>query len=203
MSQIERATGFLFIISGPSGVGKDTLLKALRGPMPDMHFVTTATTRPRSSSETDGVDYFFVSRERFEQMIRDGALLEYSIVHGTDYYGVPKEQVRQALARGQDVIMRIDVQGCAKIRRDHPQAVAIFLVAESMEELKQRILQRKRETDVDLQTRLETAKTEMARIDEFDYVVANCAGRQDDAVASVVAIIRAERCRTHRRLVTL
>jgi len=192
----------LVVLSGPSGVGKDTLLKRLRERGYDFWFVVTMTTRPRRADEVDGVDYIFVSKSTFADMMQADELLEHSLVYG-DYKGIPKKQVREALASGKDVLMRVDVQGAAKIRKIVPNAVTIFLAPESEEELTRRLTERRTETEDGLKLRIATAREEMKRLHEFDYVVINRAGRQDEAVDQIVAIITAEHCRVGRKPICL
>jgi guanylate kinase len=158
----------------------------------------TATTRPPRASEVNGVDYVFCSQDRFERMIVQGELLEYARVYG-DYKGIPKQQVRDALASGQDVILRVDVQGAAKLRQLMPEAVFIFLTASSEEELVERLRARKTETDEALQRRLATARREMLEIHHFNYVVVNRDGELDDTVDRIVAIMVAEKSRAKPR----
>ena len=192
----------LIVISGPSGVGKDSLLVRLKELGHPFHFVVTATTRARRPDEVDGQDYHFVSMGAFAEMIDKGELLEYAIVYG-DYKGIPKQQVRAALASGEDVIMRIDVQGAMTIRRLAPEAVLIFLQAGSEEELAERLRARQTETADRLKIRLATAREEQKRLDEFDYLVVNRQDALDDTLTAVVSIIRAEHCRVHPRQVRL
>jgi guanylate kinase len=187
----------LVVISGPSGVGKDTLLQRLKERGFDFAFVVTMTTRLRRENEVDGRDYFFVSHATFTRMIETNELLEYSKVYG-DYKGIPKDQVRHAWASGKDVIMRIDVQGAAKIRAIVPDAVTIFLVPESEAELVRRLTERKTETPDGLSRRIVTAREEMKRLCEFDYVVVNPANQVDQAVDMIISIITAEHCRVDR-----
>src|SRR5688500_6566959 len=184
----------LVVISGPSGVGKDATIQAMQKRNTPFYFVVTATTRPRRPTETDGVDYHFVSMGEFAEMITNGELLEYAIVYG-DYKGIPKKHVRSALASGQDVIMRIDVQGAATIRKLIPTAVTIFLTAESEEELVRRLHERQTEEDDKLKMRVATARQELKRIVEFDYVVVNRDSELDDTVSRVLSIIAAEKSR--------
>jgi guanylate kinase len=192
----------LIVISGPSGVGKDSVLTGLKKcPLP-MHFIVTATTRPRREEEVDGVDYFFVSKDEFARMIDREELIEYAIVYN-DYKGIPKQQVREALNTGQDVVMRLDVQGAASVRKLAPEAVLIFLTTESEEALVRRLKARRSESDENLNLRIATARQELKRAGEFDYVVVNAEGRLDDAVAMVIAIIQAEHHRVNPRKVTL
>jgi len=192
----------LIVISGPSGVGKDSVIKTMKERDLPFHFVITATTRPRRQEEVHGVDYFFVSSEKFTQMIENDELLEYAIVYG-DYKGIPKEQVRQALVSGKDVIMRIDVQGAATIRQISPQALLVFLTTQNEEEMIERLKQRKTETTDGLNKRIETAREELKRVHEFDYVVINRDCHLDEAVDTILAIIRAEHHRANPKKVTL
>ncbi len=192
----------LIVLSGPSGVGKDTVLKRMKALNLPFHFVVTATTRPQRPGEVHGVDYLFVSMGEFAEMIERGELLEYAIVYG-DYKGIPKAQVRQALASGKDVIMRIDVQGAATIRKLVPEAVFIFMVAPSEEELIARLRARQTETADALKMRIATARQEMRRLHEFDYFVINRAGKVDETVEQIMAIIKAEHCRTKPRKIVL
>jgi guanylate kinase len=192
----------LVVLSGPSGVGKDTLLKRLKERGYDFAFVVTMTTRPRRENEIDGVDYIFVSKSQFADMMQSDELLEHSLVYG-DYKGIPKQQVRDAIASSKDVMMRIDVQGAAKIRHIVPNAVTIFLAPESEVELVRRLAERKTETAEGLKLRIATAREEMKRLNEFDYVVVNHANHQDQAVDQIVAIVAAERCRVDRKPICL
>ncbi len=193
----------LIVISGPSGVGKDTVLHMMeeRGEQP-FHFVVTATTRPIREGEVHGRDYFFISSDEFAKMIEDDELLEYAIVYN-DYKGIPKQQVRDALASGQDVIMRLDVQGAATVKKIAPEAVLIFLTTASEEELVSRLRARKTETSEGLNLRIATARQEMKRASEFDYVVLNEEDRLEEAVDTIEAIIHAEHHKTHPRKVSL
>lgn len=192
----------LIVISGPSGAGKDSVLTRMKSAGLPFHFVVTANTRPRRPGEVEGEDYHFVSMGEFAEMIEKGELLEYAIVYG-DYKGIPKQQVRQALASGKDVIMRLDVQGAMTIRRLVPEAVLIFLLTGSEAELEGRLRIRETETPDSLKMRLATAREELKRIDEFDYLVVNREDALDEAVASVISIIRAEHCRVPQRQVSL
>jgi len=192
----------LIVISGPSGVGKDTVIERMKERQLPFHFVVTATTRPPRPNEVHGVDYYFVSKDEFADMIDKGELLEYAIVYD-DYKGIPKADVRQALASGKDVIMRIDVQGAATVRELCPDALLIFLTTESEEELVRRLQERKSENTEGLRLRIATARREMTRVNEFDYVVINRDCQLDEAVDTISAIIRAEHHRVHHRKVNL
>jgi guanylate kinase len=192
----------LIVISGPSGVGKDSLLWRLKESDQPFHFVVTATDRPPRPGEVHGVDYFFVTTEEFARMIEQDELLEHAIVYG-QHKGVPKQQVREALTSSKDVIMRIDVQGAATIRQQAPEAVLIFLTAASEEELVQRLRNRGGDSVEQLQKRITTAREEMEQIAEFDYVVVNRDGELEQAVDDVLAIAQAEHCRAEPRVVKL
>jgi len=192
----------LIVISGPSGVGKDAVLERMRQRRLPFHFVVTATSRPQRPGEVDGEDYFFVSQEQFEAMIGHGELIEHALVYN-QYKGIPKKQVQDALASGQDVIMRIDVQGAATVRRLYPEALLIFLTTRSEEELVGRLKSRETETPESLRLRLSTARQEFEQLGLFDYLVVNADGQLDEAVDTISAIIQAEHHRTRPRRVTL
>jgi guanylate kinase len=199
---LHRPQPLLIVISGPSGVGKDSVLHGLKGRKLPMHFVVTATTRPRRENETHGVDYFFVSKDEFAHMIEEEELIEYAIVYN-DYKGIPKQQVRDALASGQDVVMRVDVQGATTVRKLAPEAVLIFLTTESEDALVRRLKARQTETAENLSLRIATARQELKRAAGFDYVIVNADGRLEDTVDTVIAIIKAEHHRVNPRKVSL
>ncbi|GFR49527.1 hypothetical protein Agub_g11571 [Astrephomene gubernaculifera] len=190
----------VIVISGPSGVGKDAVLERLKHQRPDLYFVVTATSRPMRPGEVDGRDYFFVSRERFEGWLAGGLLLEHALVYG-EYKGIPRQQVDAALAAGTDVVLRIDVQGAATIKRLMPDCISIFVTADSEEVLVRRLVARKTEPLDKLLVRVNTARQENEHIANFDYVVVNRDGALDECVRQVSGIIEAEKARTARRLV--
>jgi guanylate kinase len=192
----------LIVISGPSGVGKDSVVQRMQDRRMPMHFVVTATTRPIREGEVEGEDYFFVSRDEFAELIEKDELLEYAIVYN-DYKGIPKEQVRQALASGDDVVMRLDVQGAETIRKMYPEALLIFLSTVDEDELVERLKQRKTETPEGLKLRIATARKEMQRVEMFDYYVINADMRLDETVDVIGAIITAEHHRTDPRKVEM
>ena len=192
----------LIVISGPSGVGKDSVLRELKDRGLPLHFVVTVNTRAPRADETDGVDYIFISHERFEDMQANGELLEYAKVYN-DYKGVPRDQVKEAMASGKDVLMRLDVQGAATIKAQQPDALLIFITVSSEEELVQRLQARKTESAEDLRVRIETARQEFKRAAEFDYVVVNAHNQLEQAVDDIVDIIQAEHHRAQPRQVTL
>lgn len=166
------------------------------------HFVVTATTRVKRANEEHGKDYWFVSKEEFARMINEDELVEHAIVYG-DYKGIPKQQVREALASDKDVIMRIDVQGAETIRRMAPEALMIFITTDSEEELVNRLRTRKTETVDALAIRIATARKELKRVDAFDYVVVNHEFQLDETVDIIRAIIDAEHHRVKPRKVSL
>jgi len=192
----------LIVISGPSGVGKDSVVARLKEMRGAFHFVVTANTRAQRPGEIEGQDYHFVSMHEFVEMIEQGELLEYAVVYG-DYKGIPKQQVRAALASGKDVIMRLDVQGAMTIRRLAPEAVLIYLLTTSEAELAERLRARQTESPDSLKLRLANAREELKRIEEFDYCVVNRTDALADTLDTVLCIIRAEHCRVHPRQVNL
>jgi guanylate kinase len=190
----------LIVLSGPSGVGKDAVLAQVKGSGHQLCLAVTATTRPQRQGECDGVEYHFVSRGRFDEMVEGGELLEWAEVYG-NFYGVPRRQVKEALERGCDVLVKVDVQGAATIKRAVPQALLIFLAPPSMVALEERVRQRNTESAMDLERRIATAHEEMKQQDMFDSVVVN--DRVDLAAAEIDAIITAEKRREDRREVDL
>ena len=192
----------LVVISGPSGVGKDSILMALRARNIPFHFVVTATSRPIRPGEQDGYDYHFVSHERFEQLIQENELIEWAEVYG-QYKGVPKFEIRQALESGKDVILRIDVQGAASIRKLAPDALLIFVAPGDLNELRERLEQRHTEASDEIETRLAIVRQEFQSIDAFDYLVINRHDCLEEAVDCICAIVKAEKQRVHPRKVQL
>lgn len=192
----------LIVISGPSGVGKDSVIQSMKERDLPFHFVVTTTSRPPRENEVHGVDYFFISPEEFNHMIENNELLEHAIVYG-DNKGISKEQVRQALASGKDVVMRIDVQGAATIREISPEALLIFLTTQNEAEMIERLKLRKSETKDGLENRIATARDELQRKNQFDYVVINRDGCLEEAVDTILAIIHAEHHRAIPKKVNL
>ncbi len=166
------------------------------------HFVVTATTRPKRANEIHGRDYWFVSKEQFARMIDEDELIEHAIVYG-DYKGIPKQQVREALASGMDVVMRLDVQGAETVRRLAHEALLIFITTGSEEELVHRLETRKTETADSLALRIATARKELKRVEAFDYVIVNHEFHLDETVDTIRAIIEAEHHRVSPRKVSL
>ena len=192
----------LIVISGPSGAGKDTVMQRMKERGLPFHFVVTATTRPQRANEVHGRDYLFVSGEEFARMIDEDELIEHAIVYG-DYKGIPKQQVREALASGKDVVMRLDVQGAETVRKLAPEALLIFITCENEDELVRRLRARKTESTDSLSLRIATARKELQRIEAFDYVIVNRDFHLDDTVDKVRAVIAAEHLRVKHRKVKL
>jgi guanylate kinase len=197
-----RSKPLLIVLSGPSGAGKDTVLSRMKESGYPIEFITTVTTRPKRAKEKDNVAYHFVSVESFKQMLKDKELLEWASVYG-NWYGVPKQPVKQAMDRGRDIIVKIDIQGAATIKKILPQAVFIFLMPPSMEELATRLKQRHTESHFDLDLRLKTAEEEIKQLPRFDYVVVNRQAEIKLAVAEIEAIINAEKHRVKPREIRL
>ena len=196
------AKPLLIILSGSSGVGKDAVINRLKESGYPLRHITTVTTRPRRTTEKDNVDYHFVTAKKFQEMVKNEELLEWANVYG-NWYGVPKTPIKQALDEGQDTIVKVDIQGAATIKKALPQAVFIFLSLPSIEELAERLKQRRTESSFDLALRLETADEEMKQLPLFDYVVLNRKDEIDRAVAHIEAIITAEKCRITPREISL
>lgn len=199
---LRKPDPLLIVISGPSGVGKDSIVQRMIERGFPFHFVVTATTREKRPNEVHGRDYWFVSKDEFARMIEENELIEYAIVYG-DYKGIPKAQVREALASGKDVVMRLDVQGAESVRKLATEALLIFITCENEDELERRLRERKTETTDSLSLRIATARKELQRIEAFDYVIVNSDFHLDDTVDKVRAIISAEHLRVHHRKVTL
>ncbi|CAI8042299.1 Guanylate kinase [Geodia barretti] len=194
------APPLLVVISGPSASGKSSVVSGLRQLERPWHFAVTATTRPQRSGEVDGRDYIFLEVETFLRMRERDELLESAQVYDR-WYGVPRQQVRDPLIAGKDVILGIDVQGAATIRQIAPEALTIFVMPASLDELSSRLSGRGTEGAAEMQRRLDEASVELARIAEFDYRVVNRNGELDATVHEVDAIIAAEKCRVNPRLV--
>ena len=202
LPQAGPAPPLLVVLSGPSASGKGTLVAALRALERPWHFAVTATTRPMRVGEVDGKDYIFLDVDTFLRMRERDELLESAQVYDR-WYGVPRQQVRDPLIAGKDVILEIDVQGAATLRSIAPEALTIFVMPASMEELRSRLAQRGTEDEAEMQRRLQEASVELSRINEFDYRVVNRNGALDDAVQEIDAIIAAEKCRVNPRLVQM
>lgn len=190
--------GYIYIISAPSGTGKTTIIKRLmRNKLPRLHFSISCTTRKPREKERDGRDYFFISAEEFNKLIRGNAFMEYANVHQY-LYGTLKEQVLPFLEKGYDVLLDIDVQGGLKIKEKYPDSVLIFMIPPSMLELEKRLSKRKFNSDEEKKLRLENAKKELEYWKFYDYIVINKLIKE--AVYSIKSIIIANRCRRDKNL---
>jgi guanylate kinase len=190
-----RARGLLFIVSAPSGTGKTTLVERLVQILPNLRMSRSYTSRPARAGERDGVDYNFISRDAFEQRMRASQFLEWADVFG-NYYGTGIADVETTLSAGQDVVLVIDVQGARQVKGQGVDHTAIFVMPPSFEVLEQRLRGRSKDTEAEIQRRLDTARAEVSSYVDYDYVVVN-----DDLEPTVVRlqeIIAAERSRTHR-----
>lgn len=188
----------LIVVSGPSGTGKGTICKALVDKNPDgIKLSVSATSRDQRPGETEGKSYYFIGRDRFEDGIRHKDFLEYAEVYG-NYYGTLKSEIDRLFQKNCDVILEIDMQGAMQVKEQTKDAVFVFIMPPSFEELRQRILARKRDSAEDIQNRLSKISSELQYIAEYDYIVVN--DRLDDAVRKMEAIILAEKCRFDEKI---
>ncbi len=190
--------GLLFVLSAPSGAGKDTVIGKLRERGVDFHVVSSVTTRAPRKGESDGNPYHFVTVETFQHMVQQGELLEYAQVYG-NWYGQPLQQIKDNLRIGRDVLLKIDVQGAATVRRNVAEAIFIFLMTGSAEEQVERLTNRQTETEEEQARRLAEARTELAQREWFEYCIVNRQGQIEEAVTHLHAIMLAEHCRTKPR----
>lgn len=189
--------GLLFVVSGPSGAGKDTLVDALRKRLPRLRYSVSSTTREPRPGELEGEHYFFLSREEFERRKAAAGFLEWREYNG-NLYGTPRDFVERTLTQGYDLIMKPEVNGALAIKRAFPDAVLIFLAPDRFSNLRTRLLARRTETTEEIARRLEIAHEEFNFVREFDYIVINAESRSDEAVLDLQAILQAERFRIHR-----
>ena len=193
----KKARGQLIVLSGPSGVGKSTVISELLGQRQDIHFSVSFTTRQPRVGEANGVNYNFVDRSEFERMIADGELLEHAEYVG-NYYGTSLKVIEEKLAAGIDVLLDIEVQGAAKVRAKCPEAVLIFIIPPSFEELSRRLRGRNTDSEEVISGRLTKAREEYAQISNYDYLVVN--DKVSEAAAEIMAILTAEDCRAKNRM---
>jgi guanylate kinase len=189
--------GLLIVLSGPSGAGKGTACDALMKERPDICLSVSCTTRERRPGEIEGEDYFYKSKQEFDDLIKENAFLEYASVY-TNCYGTPRKFVEEKLSEGKDVLLEIDVQGALNVKKNFPEGVYLFLVPPSLEELERRIRGRATETEQQISMRLGKAKSEMDKIAEYDYVLVN--DRIDNVVSRIECIIEAEKLKVSRNL---
>ncbi|WP_294187080.1 guanylate kinase [uncultured Clostridium sp.] len=187
--------GILIVISGPSGAGKGTICKALLEKHDNIFISVSATTRNPRQGEIEGVNYYFLTKEAFEEKVKENGFLEYANVHG-NFYGTPKVNVEKMLDEGKDVILEIDIQGALQVKDNFKEGVFIFILPPSMEELKQRIIKRGSETEESLMTRFKNAYKEINYVSKYNYAVVN--DKLEVAVSKVESIIAAEKCRVDR-----
>ncbi len=187
--------GFLLVVSGPSGCGKGTVCKELFKRNEELIFSVSVTTRKPRNGEINGVNYFFIHEEKFNNMVENHEFLEYAQVHN-NYYGTPKKFVLEKIEKGEVVVLEIDVQGALQVKKAYPEAVFIFLLPPSMNELKERIIKRGTETEKDINIRMKNAFKEIEFIDEYDYIVIN--DKVMDAVEKIETIITAEKLKVKR-----
>lgn len=195
-------TPLVIVISGPSGVGKDAILNRMKERKCPFFFVTTMTTRKQRNNEIDQVDYHFVSVDEFQKLLQNNGLLESAKVYG-NWYGVPKQPVKEAISKGLDTIIKVDVQGAANIKMILPDAVFIFITAPSIDDLFHRLNRRCTETASDLSLRIQTAHSELDKIRDFDYVVMNPCDNIESAIQDILAIVKSEKCRVKQRHIAL
>lgn len=188
----------LVVLSGPSGVGKDAVLIRMRELKRPFYYVVTATTRACRPGERNDIDYHFLAQEDFQRMIDAGELLEWANVY-SNYYGVPRDEITRGLSEGMDVMLKVDIQGAATIKKILPQAVFIFLMPPSTKDLERRLKQRSSESSAELALRLAQAGKEIENMSFFDYVIISHHGRLDEIVSQIDAIVTAERCRVSPR----
>lgn len=187
--------GFLLVLSGPSGSGKGTVSESLMKNNDDIIFSTSVTTRTPRPGEVNGENYFFATREEFEKMVENDELLEHAFVH-TNYYGTPKKFVFDEIEKGEIVLLEIDVQGALQIKEKYKEAVFIFLIPPTMDELRSRLVKRDTETEDEIETRYKNAFKELDFVGEYDYFVINDV--IDNAVKDIETIIAAEKLRVKR-----
>jgi len=192
---LERERGILIVLSGPSGVGKGTVCAELRKCSPDIVYSVSATTRLPRQGEVDGVNYFFKTREQFQQMIEADEVLEWAEYVG-NYYGTPRRFVEETLRAGQDVILEIEVQGALQVKQKFPEGVFIFLLPPSLDELENRIVTRGTETDEVIRSRMSVAVDEIRLMEHYDYAIVN--DRVETACSKIQAILSAEHCKKDR-----
>ena len=187
--------GFLLVISGPSGVGKGTVLHDLMNTQKNLVYSVSVTTRKQRPGEIEGVSYFFKSHEEFEKMIEEDKFLEYAKVHD-NYYGTPKDFVEEKINEGKIVILEIDVQGALNVKKNIDNGVYIFLAPPSLSELKNRIVNRGTETESDINLRMHNARKDLSYIKDYDYLVVN--DHLNSAINLVNEIINAEKHKVFR-----
>ena len=192
----EKSKGLLIVVSGPSGVGKDTICNKVVESVKDTKISVSMTSREPRGKEIDRVDYYFISKEEFEKRIKNNEFLEYAIVHNNQYYGTPKGKIEEDLNKGKNIILVIDIQGALKVQELVKEALFIFIMPPSMDILKERLVKRNTETEDKIIERFKTAYKELNEFKKYNYVVVN--DKIDQAVDKIKSIIIAEKCRVDR-----
>ena len=193
---MKKQKGLLIVISGPSGAGKGTICKKLLKKNKNLYLSISMTSRSPRGKEINGKDYYFVSKEEFEDRIKNNKFLEHAIVHDEKYYGTPKDKVEEMLDKGKDVILEIDIQGALKVKEKYPEGIFIFLMPPSMRELRNRLVKRHTETKDKIIERFTKAYQEMNERTKYHYVVIN--DKVNYAINKILAIIESEKCRVDR-----
>ena len=194
---MKNERGRLVVISGPSGVGKSTVISRLMAKRDDFVFSISATTRKPRTGEKDGVHYYFISREQFQDMIKEDAFLEYAEYAG-NFYGTPRGPIEDSLAEGKNVILDIEVQGALQVQQKMPEALSIFFAPPSFQELERRLRGRNQDSEEKILIRLETAKKEIKKANQYDYIIVN--DGPDRSADMMIAILVAEQCKAENQL---
>ena len=197
MNPRNKKTGCLIVVSGPSGTGKSTIVNTVLDTCNDLSFSVSATTRQQREGETEGVDYFFVTKERFQQMIDNNELLEHAEYVGK-YYGTPRKAVLDKIENGSSILLDIEVQGAEQVKDQFPEAVTMFVIPPSWEELERRLVNRGTDSMEKIQARLKQAKSEIEKIENYDYIIVNDV--LETAISEVISIIATQNYKYNKRI---
>lgn len=197
MNPRNKKTGCLIVVSGPSGTGKSTIVNTVLDTCNDLSFSESATTRQQREGETEGVDYFFVTKERFQQMIDNNELLEHAEYVG-NYYGTPRKAVLDKIENGSSILLDIEVQGAEQVKDQFPEAVTMFVIPPSWEELERRLVNRGTDSMEKIQARLKQAKSEIEKIENYDYIIVNDV--LETAISEVISIIATQNYKYNKRI---
>ncbi len=197
MNPRNKKTGCLIVVSGPSGTGKSTIVNTVLDTCNDLSFSVSATTRQQREGETEGVDYFFVTKERFQQMIDNNELLEHAEYVG-NYYGTPRKAVLDKIENGSSILLDIEVQGAEQVKDQFPEAVTMFVIPPSWEELERRLVNRGTDSMEKIQARLKQAKSEIEKIENYDYIIVNDV--LETAISEVISIIATQNYKYNKRI---
>lgn len=196
-NQNDVKSGSLIVVSGPSGTGKSTIVNSVLDACKELAFSVSATTRERRDGETEGVDYYYVTKDQFQQMIDNNELLEHAEYVG-NYYGTPRKPIVEKTSRGISVLLDIEVQGAEQVKAQYPDAVTMFVVPPSWEELERRLVSRGTDSAEKIQARLKQAKSEIAKIDNYDYIIVNDV--LEKAIEDVISIIAVQNYKYNKRV---